>query len=97
MTQPAQQQDADNPADLVADGRVPERRISILKERQRDVVAAERCAEDARKLVEAVGDVAKFGLEIVTLQHRFPKLGAWERREAHPTFKQLEAFAQATL
>jgi len=36
------------------------------------------------------------GLEIATLQHRFPKLEAWERREAQPTFKQLEDFAQAT-
>lgn len=36
------------------------------------------------------------GLEIATLEHRFPKLEAWERREAKPTFKQLEAFAQAT-
>lgn len=36
------------------------------------------------------------GLEIATLEHRFPKLEAWERREAQPTFKQLEDFAQAT-
>lgn len=36
------------------------------------------------------------GLEIATLEQRFPKLEAWERRQAKPTFKQLEAFAQAT-
>jgi Zn-dependent peptidase ImmA (M78 family) len=36
------------------------------------------------------------GLEFATLEHRFPKLGAWERREAQPTFKQLEDFAHAT-
>ncbi len=36
------------------------------------------------------------GLEIAALEHRFPKLEAWERREAQPTFKQLEAFAHAT-
>lgn len=36
------------------------------------------------------------GVEIATLEHRFPKLEAWERREAQPTFKQLEDFAQAT-
>jgi len=36
------------------------------------------------------------GMEIATLEHRFPKLEAWERREAQPTFKQLEDFAQAT-
>lgn len=36
------------------------------------------------------------GLEIATLEHRFPKLEAWERREVQPTFKQLEDFAQAT-
>ena len=36
------------------------------------------------------------GLEIATLEHRFPKLEAWERREAQPTFKQLEDFAKAT-
>ena len=63
--QHAEQQHPEHTADLVADRRVPERRVGILKERQRDVVAAERCAEDARKLVEAVGDVAELGLEIV--------------------------------
>jgi len=36
------------------------------------------------------------GLEIATLEHRFPKLEAWERREAQPTFKQLEGFPPAT-
>jgi Zn-dependent peptidase ImmA (M78 family) len=36
------------------------------------------------------------GLEIATLEHRFPKLEAWERREAQPTIRQLEDFAQAT-
>lgn len=36
------------------------------------------------------------GLESATLLHRFPKLEAWERREARPTFKQLEDFARAT-
>ena len=33
---------------------------------------------------------------IKDLQKRFPKLDAWERREAQPTLKQLEAFAKAT-
>lgn len=30
------------------------------------------------------------------LAARFPKLGAWERREARPTLRQLEAYAKAT-
>jgi Zn-dependent peptidase ImmA (M78 family) len=36
------------------------------------------------------------GLDFDQLAHRFPKLGAWERGEQLPTFKQLEGFAQAT-
>jgi len=36
------------------------------------------------------------GFEVDTLAHRFPQLGAWERGEAQPTFKQLEAYAKAT-
>lgn len=36
------------------------------------------------------------GKDIDDLAHRFPKLAEWERRDAHPTFKQLERFAKAT-
>lgn len=36
------------------------------------------------------------GLPVDALASRFPKLPAWERGEARPTFKQLEAFAKAT-
>lgn len=36
------------------------------------------------------------GLEPLALARRFPKLDAWERGDAHPTLKQLEAFASAT-
>lgn len=36
------------------------------------------------------------GLEIADLAAKFPKLESWERGEAQPTFKQLEAFAAAT-
>lgn len=36
------------------------------------------------------------GYSIEALSRRFPKLGAWERGEAQPTFKQLDAFAKAT-
>lgn len=34
--------------------------------------------------------------EVADLARRFPKLNAWERGEARPTFKQLEAFAKVT-
>lgn len=36
------------------------------------------------------------GLPVDVLASRFPKLSAWERGEAQPTFKQLVAFASAT-
>src|SRR5258706_2063174 len=36
------------------------------------------------------------GLSVDMLARRFPKLGAWERRDTHPTLKQLEDFAKAT-
>ena len=36
------------------------------------------------------------GLPPGALARRFPKLEEWERGEAHPTLKQLEAFARAT-
>jgi len=36
------------------------------------------------------------GLEPEALSERFPKLAAWERREAQPTLRQLEQFAKAT-
>lgn len=36
------------------------------------------------------------GLEIADLVRKFPKVESWERGEAQPTFKQLEAFAGAT-
>lgn len=36
------------------------------------------------------------GLTAADLEHRFPRLSAWERREARPTLKQVEAFAKAT-
>jgi Zn-dependent peptidase ImmA (M78 family) len=36
------------------------------------------------------------GLEFALLARQFPKLESWERGEAQPTFKQLEAFARAT-
>jgi len=36
------------------------------------------------------------GHSVESLAKRFPKLGAWERREREPTLKQLEAFARAT-
>jgi len=35
-------------------------------------------------------------VDALELDARFPKLGAWEAGDAHPTFKQLENFAQAT-
>lgn len=35
------------------------------------------------------------GLEPVDLEHRFPKLNAWETEEVQPTIKQLEDFARA--
>lgn len=36
------------------------------------------------------------GFAIDDLARRFPQIDAWEREEARPTFKQLEAFAKAT-
>ena len=36
------------------------------------------------------------GIDSFALQHRFQKLPEWERGEAKPTLKQLEAFAKAT-
>lgn len=36
------------------------------------------------------------GADPESLAQRFPKLDSWERREAHPTLKQLESFAKAT-
>ncbi len=36
------------------------------------------------------------GYDVHALAPRFPQLPAWERGEAQPTFKQLEAFARAT-
>lgn len=36
------------------------------------------------------------GLTVDALENRFPKLESWERGEAEPTLKQLEAFAMAT-
>lgn len=36
------------------------------------------------------------GRDAESLDKRFPKLEAWERREVQPTLKQLEAFAKAT-
>ncbi|MGR3914863.1 MAG: ImmA/IrrE family metallo-endopeptidase [Gammaproteobacteria bacterium] len=36
------------------------------------------------------------GLSVDDLRNRFAKLALWEREEAQPTFKQLEAFAKAT-
>jgi len=38
---------------------------------------------------------ARAGLELLDLQHRFPKLNAWEAGTAQPTLKQLDAFARA--
>jgi Zn-dependent peptidase ImmA (M78 family) len=35
------------------------------------------------------------GLETADLEHRFPKINAWEAEEVHPTIKQLEDFARA--
>lgn len=35
------------------------------------------------------------GLETVDLEHRFPKINAWEAQEVQPTIKQLEDFARA--
>ncbi|MBX9645243.1 MAG: ImmA/IrrE family metallo-endopeptidase [Novosphingobium sp.] len=35
------------------------------------------------------------GLQTVDLEHRFPKINAWESEEANPTIKQLENFARA--
>ena len=40
--------------------------------------------------------VARSGKDPAALRARFPKLDAWERGEAAPTFRQLEAFAKAT-
>ncbi len=36
------------------------------------------------------------GIGVDVLARRFPKLEAWERREASPTLKQLESFSKAT-
>jgi Zn-dependent peptidase ImmA (M78 family) len=36
------------------------------------------------------------GYSVDALEQRFPKLAAWEQREAKPTLKQLETFAKAT-
>ena len=33
------------------------------------------------------------GFAVADLEHRFPGLPAWERGEAQPTLKQVEAFA----
>jgi len=38
---------------------------------------------------------ARAGLEPLDLQHRFPKLNAWEAGTAQPTLKQLDTFARA--
>jgi transcriptional regulator with XRE-family HTH domain len=35
------------------------------------------------------------GLDVADLEHRFPKIAAWETQEAQPTLKQLESFARA--
>lgn len=35
------------------------------------------------------------GLETADLEHRFPKINAWEAEESQPTIKQLEDFARA--
>jgi Zn-dependent peptidase ImmA (M78 family) len=36
------------------------------------------------------------GYAVADLEHRFPQLSAWERKEVQPTLKQVEAFAKAT-
>jgi len=36
------------------------------------------------------------GFDLADLAHKFPRLAAWESREAQPTLKQVEAFAKAT-
>jgi len=38
----------------------------------------------------------RVGLEVADLEHKFPRLAAWENKEAQPTLKQVEAFARAT-
>lgn len=45
-------------------------------------------------LIRWARERSKYGFE--KLSGRFPKLGAWERGEVQPTFRQLEAFALAT-
>ena len=40
--------------------------------------------------------VERSGKDLDGLRRRFPKLDAWEREEAHPTLRQVEAFAKAT-
>src|SRR6266508_4768798 len=36
------------------------------------------------------------GFELHDLEHKFPRLTAWESGDARPTLKQVEAFAKAT-
>ena len=36
------------------------------------------------------------GLASADLEHKFPLFSAWERGDAQPTLKQVEAFAKAT-
>ncbi len=38
----------------------------------------------------------RVGLDVADLERKFPRLAAWERGEAKPTLKQVEAFAKAT-
>jgi Zn-dependent peptidase ImmA (M78 family) len=40
--------------------------------------------------------VERSGKELVDYEGRFPQLGAWVRKQASPTLKQLESFARAT-
>jgi len=56
------------------------------------------CCNDARRDHPELLSWARerSGLDPAALAHRFPRLEAWERREASPTLKQLEGFAKAT-